>query len=58
MKKLSIVSIALAVLVLAASCGDKVKYAGDSHLAIEDGKTVVERYGSISRQMSTHSLQI
>lgn len=73
MKKLSIVSIALAVLVLAASCGDKGKYAGDSHLAIEDGKTVVERYGSLQvigtdlcdqngkpvqiRGMSSHGLQ-
>lgn len=78
MKKSIISKIAvMAVLLTAAasfvSCGKEDKYKNDTHLAIEDGKTVVERYGNLQvigtdicdqngnpvqlRGMSSHGLQ-
>lgn len=77
MKKSTISKIVLMSAVLAAlfsfsSCGED-KYKNDTHLAIENGKTVVERYGNLQvigtdicdqngqpvqiRGMSSHGLQ-
>ncbi|MCQ2611747.1 MAG: glycoside hydrolase family 5 protein [Treponema sp.] len=74
MKKSTLVKafLGLALAFTLAGCGND-KYANDTHLAIEDGKTVVERYGRLQvngtdlcnsqgqpvqiRGMSSHGLQ-
>lgn len=71
----SVIGVAALVCVMAsfAGCGKENKYKDDTHLAIEDGKTVVERYGQLQvidadlcdqngkpvqlRGMSSHGLQ-
>ncbi|MBP5401739.1 MAG: glycoside hydrolase family 5 protein [Treponema sp.] len=70
----SVLSLVLfSALIGLVSCGSNGQYKNDTHLAIEDGKTVVERYGSLQvigtdlcdqngnpvqlRGMSSHGLQ-
>lgn len=47
LRKIVLATFTLAVICSFSSCKKNDKYANDTHLAIENGKTVVDRYGNL-----------